>query len=244
MAFYATYEGGAGTGGLYVYEEGELHRVFHAVASEKGVVPGRGSTAYFGKMNIPLEHDGTPHMAWGSNGRLVFATALNGSTQYDTLMRWRASDDDLLLVSDPNVMRTAIDDSTADFLPEMYHPGVSDDGTVLFSSRYSYFRDNGQFALFLRGLFTTTDGETTAEVANVDDDVPEQQALVAFAGKPMPADLKQRCRAVPVSGGLSVQCAGQPRRLPLRGWRADACGGQRWRRNVLRLAERGDDRPE
>ena len=184
VAFFATYEGGSGTGGLYVWDDGTLKRVFHAVAAEKGVVPGRGGDSCFGKLNIRWD-GGTPHMAWGSGGRLLFAAPLDGSPQHDALLRWRASDEDLFLVSDPEIMRTAIADSTEDFLPEMYHPCLSDDGTVLFSNRYSYFRTNGQFALFLRGIFMTTDGVTTDEVAVAADDVPGQQPLVEFSEKPI-----------------------------------------------------------
>ncbi|GAF92765.1 unnamed protein product, partial [marine sediment metagenome] len=123
-----------------------------------------------------------PHLAWGSNGRLLFVAHLNGFSQPNALFRWRASDGDVLLLSNAELLRTAIPDSTTDFLPEFYHPGVSDAGIAFFSNRYSYFRANGSFVMFQRGIFST-DGVTTQEIGV--GLVPGQPASATFRDKPV-----------------------------------------------------------
>ena len=183
VAFYAAYSGGSGDAGLYVWENDELTRVFDTDPAWTGNIPGLGEDDYFGDITIRWNR-GAPHLAWGSDGRLLFAAAINGFSQPNVLLRWRASDGDLLLVGNAETMCTAIPDAASpdDFLPEFYHPGLADDGTAFFSNRYTYFREDGSFALYQHGFFST-DGETTTEIAV--GDVPEQPAGAIFYEKPV-----------------------------------------------------------
>jgi hypothetical protein len=181
VAFFAAYEGGDGTAGLYVWDGEQLVRVFDTGSSWVGNVPGLGAEGYFHDLTIRW-NDGAPHIAWGSDGQLLFAAAVNDFSQPNALFQWRASDGELQLVSDAELMRTAIPDSTEDFLPEFYHLGLADDGTVFFSNRYTYFREDGSFALFQRGIFST-DGETSTEIGV--GEVPEQPAAALFDDKPV-----------------------------------------------------------
>jgi hypothetical protein len=146
-----------------------------------GNVPGMGSEDYFGRLTIRW-NEGAPHLAWGSDGRLLFAAPLNGLSQPNALFRWRASDGELILVSNAELLRTAVPDSTEEFLPEFYHPGLSDDGLAIFSNRYSYFRESGSFALFVHGVFAT-DGETTWEIGV--GAVPGEAEVAVFSDKPV-----------------------------------------------------------
>jgi len=183
VAFYAAYSGGRGDAGLYVWEDSELRRVFDTDPAWTGNIPGLGEDEYFGDIAIRW-NDGAPHLAWGTDGHLLFAASINGFSQPNVLFRWRASDGDLLLVGDAETMCTAIPDAASpdDFLPEFYHPGLADDGTAFFSNRYSYFREDGSFALYQRGIFST-DGETTTEIGV--GAVPEQPANAMFHEKPV-----------------------------------------------------------
>lgn len=181
IAFYAAYSGGSGDAGLYVWEDRELTRVFDTDPAWTGNIPGLGDDESFGNITIRWD-EGSPHLAWGSDGRLLFAAHINGYSQPNALFRWQAADGELLLVSNAELMRAAIADSTEDFLPEFYHIGLADDGTAFFSNRYSYFRQNGSFALFQRGIFST-DGQTTTEIAA--GDVPEQPEDATFYEKPV-----------------------------------------------------------
>ena len=185
VAFYAAFTGGAGTGGLYVWHDDQLERVIDDDPTQTGTVPGFEDSAHFGRFTIRWD-TGSQHLAWGSGGRLLFATSVNNMPQANAVFRWRASDGDLLLVSDAELVRAAVPDSTADFIPDFYHPGLSDGGIAMFSNRYSYFRENGSFALFQRGVFTT-DGRTTWQIAEpaVPGSVPEQPAFAFFQDKPV-----------------------------------------------------------
>lgn len=181
VAFYASYTGGAGSAGVYVWESGVLKRVIDNDPAWTGAIPGLGADDKFGGFKIRWDA-GAPHMAWGSGGRLLFATNLNNFSQANAMFRWRASDEDLLLVSDAELMRTAIPDSTSEFIPDFYHPGLSDNGVAIFSNRYSYFRQNGSFALFERGAFTTNGSTTTDIIAG---SVPGQPTYATFADMPV-----------------------------------------------------------
>lgn len=181
VAFYAAYTGGSGSGGLYVWEEGPLRRVYDDDPTQTGNVPGMGPDDFFGGFTIRWD-SGSPHLAWGSNGRLLFVAHLNGFSQPNALFRWRASDGDIVLVSNAELLRAAIPDSTEDFLPEFYHPGLSNDGTAIFSNRYSYFRQDGSFALFQRGIFTT-DGLATQALGV--GSVPGQPEIATFTDRPV-----------------------------------------------------------
>jgi hypothetical protein len=181
VAFFAAYEGGSGTGGLYVWEDGTLRTVYEADPNQTGVVPGMGVDDRFNKLTIGWD-SGSLHLAWGSDGRLMFAASVNSFTQPNALFRWRASDDDLILVSNAELLRAAIPDASGDFLPEFYHPGLSDDGVAVFSNRYTYFRDDGSFGLFQRGVFTA-DLDTTEEIGV--GTVPGQSQFATFSNKPV-----------------------------------------------------------
>lgn len=181
VAFFAAYDGGAGTAGLYVWESDALKRVIDNDPAWKGAIPGLGADDEFTGPNVRWDA-GSPHLAWGPGGRLLFGAHLNGFAQVNALFRWRASDEDLLLVGSAELTRTAIPDSTEDFIPDFYHPALSDDGTAMFSNRYSYFRENGSFVLFKRGVFTT-DGSTTTEIAV--ESVPGQPDFAEFIDKPV-----------------------------------------------------------
>ncbi len=181
VAFYAAYDGGDGSGGLYVWEDGTLQRIYDDDPAQVGNVPGMGPDDSFGGFTIRWD-SGSPHLAWGGNGRLLFVAHVNDIAQPNALLRWRASDGDMLLVSSAELLRQAIPDASADFLPEFYHPGVSDSGLAIFSNRYSYFTEGGSFKLFQRGIFTT-DGLTTQEIGV--GSVPAQPEFAIFGDKPV-----------------------------------------------------------
>ena len=196
LAFFAAYKGGDGDAGLYVWTGDELVRVFDTDEDEwTGNVPGLGAEDYFGDITVRW-NDGAPHLAWGTNGELLFATPITGYAQPNALFRWSASDGSLTLMSNAELMRTAIEDSSEDFLAEYYHLGLADDGTAFFSNRYSYFTEGGSFKLFQRGIFVT-DGTDTELIG--EGDVPEEADGATFYQKP---SILTSCNA---SGNLLFQ---------------------------------------
>jgi hypothetical protein len=181
VAFYAAYKGGQGDGGLYVWVNEAIKSLYDSDPGDAGSVPGLGAEDYLGGFEVQWDR-GAPHLAWGNNGRLLFAAHLNGSPSPDVLLRWRARDGNLLLVSSAEILRELVPDATDEFLPEFYHPGLSNDGIAIFGCRYSYFREDGSFSLFNRGIFTT-DGVTTQEIGV--GSVPQQPSAASFADKPV-----------------------------------------------------------
>jgi hypothetical protein len=183
VAFYASYEGGSGEAGLYVYEGGSVQRVFDTDPTRTGAVPGRPDSDTFGGFTVEWDA-GSPTMTWGSEGRLVFAAHLSGSGLPNAILRWRASDEDLLLVSDDAQTRALFADATENFLPELFHPGLSDAGQVFFGGRFSFFRQNGEFSLFNVGVFRTNAQQATPIVSPSLDPpaVPGQPDGAQFTG--------------------------------------------------------------
>lgn len=153
VAFFAAYEGGDGDAGLYVFDDGQLTRVFDTSASG-GAAPGGDPNDAFDGFDVDWDA-GSPHLAWGNGGRLIFAAHLNGAQMPDALFRWRASDGSLLRLADARLLREQFDGATEDFLPEFYFPALSDTGIVHFGARYSYFDSDGGFNLFDTGVLTT-----------------------------------------------------------------------------------------
>lgn len=165
VAFYAGYQGGVGTSGLYVYDGGELTRVFDTDPNHAGVVPGYGAGDYFGDFDVAWD-SGSPHMSWGGGGRLIFVSHISGSDLANGVFRWRASDSDLLLVADGQDISPNFSDYSGvadEFLPEFFHPQVTDSGQVLFTCRYSYFRTDREFVFFNIGLFVSN-GRTVTPI--------------------------------------------------------------------------------
>ncbi|RMF72650.1 MAG: hypothetical protein D6744_16625, partial [Planctomycetota bacterium] len=183
VAFFAGYRGGIGNAGLYVYEDGALRRVFDNDPNLVGAAAGLNDGEFFGGFRVNWD-DGSPTLAWGSDGRLMFAAHLSGSAMPDAVFRWRASDGDLLRIVDNASLQALIPGASTDFLPEFFHPAVSDAGVASFSARYSFFDVDRNFTLFNTGLFTT-DGATLSPVAaqqlQTPGEVPGQDANAQFS---------------------------------------------------------------
>ena len=183
VAFFAGYRGGIGNAGLYVYDNDTLLRVFDNDPNRVGADAGLNEGEFFGGFSVNWD-DGSPTLAWGSDGRLLFAAHLSDSTMPDAMFRWRASDGDLLRIVDSASLRALIPNASEDFLPEFYHPGVSDAGIASFTARYSFFDNDGAFVLFNTGLFTTN-GTTITPIAaqqlQTPGEVPEQGADAQFS---------------------------------------------------------------
>lgn len=182
VAFFASYTGGGGDGGLYVFNGSALVRVFDTDPAGASGVPGGGPDEVFGGFTLTWD-GGSPTMAWGHDGRLIFAAHVNGSGMPDGLYRWRASDGNLLLLSNVETFRALFSNAGQDFLPAFYFPGLSDTGIVHFVGRYSFFDTDGAFVFFNSGLFTTNGVRLRARVAQqiTDLSVPGQ-AGASFAG--------------------------------------------------------------
>lgn len=163
VAFWAGYKGGAGAGGLYVYQNGSITEVLRGDKSVKGVVPGGSANSFWGPINIAGDGGKAPTMAWGAGGRLLFTTYTNDSPLPNGLYRWRASDGNMVRVVDDTTFKSVFPNLGDTFLPEFYHPGFTDDGLVTFASRYSYFDKSGKFYLFQRGVFVSN-GNTISPI--------------------------------------------------------------------------------
>jgi len=203
VAFYASYDSATSGSGLYVYESGTLRRIFDTDPQRSGQVPGRPETSVFGDFTVEWD-EGSPTMTWGSGGRLIFVAHLDGSRLPNAILRWRASDGDLILVTDAEQTRALFPDATENFLPEFFHPGWSDAGVVFFGGRFSFFRQNGDFALFNVGVFRSNGVTSTPVVAPTLDPppVPGQPAAARFSDVGL-------LTAVNADGDLLLQAAYQ-----------------------------------
>lgn len=158
VAFWASFMGGNGDAGLYVWQSGELTRVVDDNPDRLGEVPGRGGNDRFGDFNVN-EQGTSPQMAWGSNGRLIFIAGSRGSSRSSGIYRWRASDGDLLRVADMAFASTAFPNVASGsngpvFSSIFFQPGVSDGGIVPFVMSYSFATTGGGFGVGT-GAFTS-----------------------------------------------------------------------------------------
>lgn len=183
VAFWASYRGGPGNVGLFVWEDGVISTLVTDDPNARGVVPGLGDQASFGDMSVA--YDGSaPHLTWGGGDRLIFTAHVNGSALPNALLRWRASDNDLITVSDCESLRELIPDVGDTFLCEFFNPGVSDDGIVSYANRYTYFTTGGQFNFRNLGIFTSNgvaDAAVIAREFSEPGEVPGRGALATFS---------------------------------------------------------------
>lgn len=177
VAFFASFDGGRGTGGVFIWEDGQLQTILINDETDTGVVPGRDD-AVFGPLDVQWD-TGSFHLAWAREGRLLISMTLNEQLQPNALLRWRASDGDLLLVADELDLEAELGDAM-DSIPAVYHPGASDRGVAYYSNRYSFFRSDGSFALFQQDFFRS-DGIDSDLIA--DGAVPGQPLAASFAQK-------------------------------------------------------------
>lgn len=160
VAFWGAYRGGNGNGGLYVWGGDKLTRILDSDPTRRGQVPSADASVAFG--NLTIDPNGrTPQMVWGSRGRLVFAAQFNRSASPNGLFRWRASDGNMIRISDCTQLRTLIPGVGSTFLCEFMNPSLSHDGVVLFANRYSYMKPDGAFVMRVPGLFTSNGSATT-----------------------------------------------------------------------------------
>lgn len=172
VAFWAKFTGGNGSDGLYVWDGTELVRVVDDNPSRTGVVPGRAANEYFGGLsaNSPFtnEPDDELPMAWGNDGKLVFVSWINGGTAAHGLFRWRASDGDIILITDNAQQASLYDDAQASgFTAQIFQPGLSDNGIAIFASQYTYVSTNEslpplqRFIIDQRGIYTSNGTSVT-----------------------------------------------------------------------------------
>lgn len=184
VAFWGAYKGGRGTAGLYVWENGTLTRVLDGDPNNKGVVPGRGPDSYWGNFNITYD-GGSPQMAWGSQGRLLFTSFFDGSPLPNGLYRWRAADGNMIRITDCEELAKIFPDAGNMFLCEFFTPALSDEGIVAFANRYTYFTKRGRLVFRQRGLFTSNGLTVRALVApefSRRGEVPGQGTSTKFGG--------------------------------------------------------------
>jgi hypothetical protein len=184
VAFWGAYKNGRGTAGLYVWENGVLRRVLDGDPDNKGVVPGRGANSYWGRFNITYD-GGSPQMAWGSKGRLLFTSFFDNSPLPNGLYRWRASDGDMIRITDCEEFARLFPDVGDAFLCEFFTPALSDEGIAAFANRYTYRTRSGRWVLRQRGLFTSNGLTVRVLVApefSRDGEVPGQSPSTKFSG--------------------------------------------------------------
>lgn len=181
IAFYASYSGGGGSAGLYVWHEGVLRSILDNDPTKPGV-PGLTATDRFSGFGVQWDV-GSPHLSWGKDGRLLFATSVNNSPQPNALMQWRATDGQVTMVVSCPRFADTFPNATDDFICEFYHPGLADDGAVVFGNRYSFFKTDGTFSFFNLGLFTVdADGAISRLARGVP---PGQPAAARFNTTPL-----------------------------------------------------------
>lgn len=183
VAFWANYAGGQGDGGLYVWDNGVVRRVVDDNPQTAGSVPGRNASAFFGNFNVAWDAGSHP-LAWGSNGRLIFVSPIQGGQNSRGVYRWRASDGDILRVADMEQIAALYPDVlNGAFAGEFSGPGLTDNGIVTFNMRYTYIRVDRQFVAGKRGIYTS-DANTISVLADhrlsEAGDVPEQGPTVMF----------------------------------------------------------------
>jgi len=184
VAFWGAYTGGEGHNGLYVWDSGTLQRVIDDDPARTGTVPGRGADDYFSGFSIRWDSDNkTPSLAWGAGGRLIFVAHISGSPQANGLYRWRASDGDIIRVADDEQLKALLPGADV-FFADFYHPGVSDNGIVIFSSRYTAFDGQMNILAFRSlGVFVSNGVQITPVVVgqlSEPGDVPDQWEHATF----------------------------------------------------------------
>jgi hypothetical protein len=182
VAFWGGYSGGDGANGLYVWESGTLERVIDDDPARTGTVPGRGADDYFGGFDIRWD-SGAPSLAWGAEGRLIFVAHITDSPQANGLYRWRASDGDIVRVADDEQLKDLIPGAEV-FFADFYHPGVSDNGIVIFASRYTAFDGEMNILAFRSvGVFVSNGVQVTPVVVgqlSEPGDVPDHGEYTTF----------------------------------------------------------------
>lgn len=183
IAFWARYSGGNGDAGLFVYHNGSIVKVIDDNSTATGTVPNGAANAFFGDVNVQFDA-GAPGLAWGSNGRLLFLSPVSRSPIPIGVYRWRASDGNLIRVADMAQLSDVFTDDLANtFSAEFFVPCLSDAGTALFATRYTYIGRNNALIVGRTGVFTSN-GTALSVVADnrlsEPGDVPDQSSGVSF----------------------------------------------------------------
>jgi hypothetical protein len=99
------------------------------------------------------------------------------------LFRWRASDGDILRLADDDKLKALLPGADT-FLGQMNHPGLSDNGIVIFSNRYTALNEEGGLLTFRAlGVFVTNGIDITpvaAKSLSQRGDVPDQWEHALF----------------------------------------------------------------
>jgi len=135
-----------------------------------GLVPGGTSAEYFSFRRAsdynPLTQEA---IKWGATGRLLFTARIVGGLGRTALFRWRASDGNLIQVADSNMIREGLglNQPNSVFISHFANFGVTDNGIVLFRTRYTQLGGNNASG----NVVCTSNGIT---VTPIEEAVPDQ----------------------------------------------------------------------
>lgn len=186
IAFWGSFAGGSGHGGLYVWDGAALRRVVDDNPARAGSVPGGNPGEFFGDFVIPIGGD-APSVLWEPGGSLLFVGRSRGDGAFRGIYRWRASDGSVSRVLDMRQLAGQYADVLSGdtgpvFVADFFTPGVSDAGVVSAVAKYSYVTIDRGFALGT-ALFTS-DGTTITrivdEIVGAPGNVPDQGSGAFF----------------------------------------------------------------
>jgi hypothetical protein len=174
IAFWAGYENGEGDAGIFVWNGTEIVQILSDDPQTAGIVPGRNNAEYFGDVNITATGGEYP-MVWGTNGRLIFVAPISGDRASRGIFRWRASDGDIIRVTDLELQEDEYSDAVVGtFSTEFTSPTISDNGIVGYAFEYTYITANNTFVLN-QGATYASNGVSLTRIA---DSNPTQLTLV------------------------------------------------------------------
>jgi hypothetical protein len=114
-------------------------------------------------------------MVWGTNGRLIFVAPISGDRASRGIFRWRASDGDIIRVTDLELQEDEYSDAVVGtFSTEFTSPTISDNGIVGYAFEYTYITANNTFVLN-QGATYASNGVSLTRIA---DSNPTQLTLV------------------------------------------------------------------
>ena len=175
IAFWAGYSGGEGDAGIFVWNGTEIVQIISNDPLEAGNIPDRDNDEYFGDISITATGGDYP-LVWGADGRLIFVAPITGG-QADSrgIFRWRASDSDLIRVTDMQLQEADYEDAVVDtFSAEFNSLTISDNGVVGYGYTYTYITDQSSFVLSENAVYASN-GVTLSSIA---DSNPTQLTLV------------------------------------------------------------------
>lgn len=174
IAFWAGYENGEGDAGIFVWNGTEIIQILSDDSQNTGVVPDRNDAEFFGDVTMTATGGEFP-MVWGTNGRLIFVAPISGDRASRGIFRWRASDGDLIRVTDLELQEEEYSDATVGtFSTEFTSPTISDNGIVGYAFEYTYITSSNSFVLN-QGATYASNGVSLTSIA---DSNPTQLTLV------------------------------------------------------------------